>query len=142
MSEDEDAIAGINLPDYVEDYLSQYGALCARDADKGGGWRARGEAADALRNAIRRAIYDAEQAATLAAAAPSTRWSGEEREFFEAACRFREATVVLGAFNEHSDPALVLAASNQHARASAKFRDTWVAMMAAKPPPASGTAGG
>lgn len=57
-----DAIAGIVLPEYVENEIDGFRAICQRDADKGGGWRARGDAADRLRNAVRRSIHDAERA--------------------------------------------------------------------------------
>lgn len=65
-----DAVKGIDVPDFVEDYIEAYRDVCRRDPDRGGGHRERGKAADALRDAIRRAIYDAEQG--VRAALPAT----------------------------------------------------------------------
>ena len=58
----DEVIGGIDVPAYVEEYIDQYRAICQRDPDRGGGYKAVGKARDALRDAIRRAIYDAEQA--------------------------------------------------------------------------------
>lgn len=65
----DDEIAGIVLPEYVDEYIEHHRLVCSTDA----GWRARSAAVDALRDAIRRAIYDAERQyvpPTLAPVAP------------------------------------------------------------------------
>lgn len=56
-----EVIGCIDVPAYVEEYIDQYRAICQRDPDRGGGHRAVGKARDALRDAIRRAVYDAER---------------------------------------------------------------------------------
>lgn len=71
----DEVIAGIVLPEYVEDSIDGFRVVCRRDPDRGGDHRERGHAADRLRNAIRRAIYDAERVA-LAPAQPAAREAG------------------------------------------------------------------
>ena len=58
---EDDIVKAIDVPAFVEDYIDQYRAICQRDPDRGGGYKAVGKARDALRDAIRRAIYDAER---------------------------------------------------------------------------------
>ena len=54
----EDIIASIDVPDPVEDALEAYRVECVRSSST---YRQRGKAADALRDAVRRSIYEAEK---------------------------------------------------------------------------------
>ena len=54
----DDIIASIDVPDPVEDALEAYRVECVRSSST---YRQRGKAADALRDAVRRSIYEAEK---------------------------------------------------------------------------------
>ena len=59
MSKPDEKIAQIVLPTYVDDYIEQFRSFILRNDS----WQGRSEAREALRNAIRRLVYDERQLA-------------------------------------------------------------------------------